>query len=75
MNRQDCEKLRKALDTVLEKVGPAFKQVIYEELRATVSLEYPCSSLEEIEKALAKSFGRDAARLLLQAIQKELAKL
>lgn len=73
LSRHDCQKLREALDVVLDKIGPAFKHNIYEELeQAGISLEYPCSSLEEIEKALAKTFGRDGALLLVRAIRKEL---
>lgn len=73
LSRYYCQKLREALDAVLDKVGPAFKHNIYEELeRAGVSLEYPCSSLEEIEKALARAFSRDAALLLVREIRKEL---
>ena len=73
MNRQNCRKLREAFDDVLDKIGPAFKHTIYEELKKyDMSLDYPCSSLEEIEKALAKAFDREGASLLIQAVRKRM---
>ena len=73
MNSDDCKKLQRAFDEILNKIGPTFKQVIYEELeKVGISLEYPCSSLNEIEKALQKSFGEDGSLLLVQAIRRQM---
>jgi hypothetical protein len=47
-------------------------QVVFEDLeKAGISLDYPCSSLPDIEKALRKYFGHDGALLLMQAIRKQ----
>jgi hypothetical protein len=71
MKPRDCRKLHEAFDEVLDKIGPTFKQVIYEDLeKAGISLEYPCSALSDIEKALQRYFGHDGALLLMQAIRK-----
>jgi len=57
----------------LDKIGPTFRQVIFEELeKAGISLQYPCSSLNEIEKALQRHFGPDGALLLMQAIRRNM---
>ena len=73
MNWHDCRKLRRAFDALLDRIGPAFTNIVYEELeKSGLSLQYPCSSLEEIEKALAKAFGREGAALLIQAVRKRL---
>lgn len=73
MSIDDCDKLRKSFEKVLDKIGPTFKQVIFEELeKAGVLLRYPCSSLDEIEKALQKNFGLDGALLLIQAIRRQM---
>lgn len=74
MTEQDCRKLRKAFDTVLDKIGPAFKHLVYEELeKAGVSFKHPCSSLDDVQKALELTFGPDGALLLIQAVRRELA--
>ena len=58
---------------VLLSHRPTFKSTVYEELhKSRLSLEYPCSSLDDIEKALAKAFGPDGALLLIQAVRKKL---
>lgn len=75
MKEQECQKLRMALDAVLDKIGPAFKHLVYEELeKSGISFEHPCSSLEDVQKALELTFGSDGALLLIQAVRRELAK-
>ena len=67
--------LAELLDNVLNKVGPTFKQVIHDELeREGVKLDVPSTSLADVEKALVRIFGPDAASLLLNAIWKEMEK-
>lgn len=73
MKPDECKRLRMALDEVLSKIGPTFKQGIYEDLeKANISLDYPCSSLQDIEKALQRNFGPDGTSLLIQAIKKHM---
>jgi hypothetical protein len=73
LSSDDCKRLRKAFENVLGKIGPTFKQVIFEDLeKVGISLQQPCPSLDEIEKALRKNFGHDGALLLIQAIKKQM---
>lgn len=65
LNKHDCQKLRNVFDNVLNSLGLGFGQVIHEELdRAGVSLDFPCSSIEDIENALKPMVGTEAALLL-----------
>ncbi|HVX03245.1 MAG TPA: hypothetical protein VHA09_08835 [Nitrososphaera sp.] len=73
MKPDECKKLRGALDKVLDKIGPTFKQGVYEDLeKANISFDYPCSSIQDIEKALQRYFGYDGTLLLIQAIRKHM---
>ncbi len=75
LTERDCKKLHKAVDDVLNYVGLGFKQIIYEELQKSgMSLDYPCSSIDDIESALKPTIGSDAASLIGQALRKELKK-
>jgi hypothetical protein len=66
------ETLREVLDRVLNKIGPTFKQTVYDELeRAGIHLDCPYSSLKEVEKALENIFGPDGTSLLMNRIRKE----
>jgi len=68
-----CTEISKAVDDVLQNIGSTFKQVIYEDLaRAGISFVHPCSSIEDIERALNRCFGPDGASLLIQAIRRRM---
>jgi len=59
------------LEEVLDKLGPTFKQTIYDELeRAGMHIDSPSPSLPEVERMFKKLFGPDVAALLMKNLRK-----